>query len=73
MGEQLSREEAQKRVRETREFHVHLAVYVIVMAVLVVVNLLTSPGYLWFIWPLLGWGIGVVLHAASTFRWFRSK
>jgi hypothetical protein len=73
MGEQMSREEAQKRVGETKEFYTHLVVYVVVISALVVANLLASPGYIWFIWPLLGWGLGVLLHGASTFGWFRSK
>jgi len=34
---------------------------------LIVLNLITSPGYLWFIWPMMGWGIGVAAHAAGTF------
>ncbi|MFY7813700.1 MAG: 2TM domain-containing protein [Chryseobacterium taeanense] len=29
--------------------------------------MITSPGYLWFFWPMLGWGIGVAAHAANTF------
>lgn len=27
------------------------------------INLLTSADYLWFVWPLLGWGIGLASHA----------
>jgi hypothetical protein len=35
---------------------------------LLVINLVTSPRYLWFFWVLLGWGIGVVAHAVSVIR-----
>lgn len=42
---------------------IHLAVYAAVNALLIVINLVTTPGYHWFWWPLLGWGIGLGLHA----------
>lgn len=45
-----------------REFLSHLAAYVIVNVFLVVVNLLTSPGTIWFYWVLVGWGIGLAFH-----------
>ena len=48
-------------------FYVHLAVYLFVNALLIAINLLTSAGErLWFQWPLLGWGIGVFVHAIVT-------
>ena len=31
------------------------------------VNLLTSPGYFWAIWSILGWGLGLGFHVAETF------
>jgi hypothetical protein len=34
---------------------------------LVIVNISTSPQYLWFKWPLIGWGIGVISHALGVF------
>jgi hypothetical protein len=48
-------------------FGAHAASYVIVMAFLVVIWLLTSPGgYFWPIWPMLGWGIGLASHGLAT-------
>ena len=72
MDEKVRYEKAAKRAEELKEFYQHLVSYVVVNAFLVVVNLLTSPGYKWFVWPLLGWGIGVALHAAGVFgrTWF---
>ena len=67
MDEQTRYEDAKKRVNEIKEFYQHLLVYVLVNAFLFAVNKLTSPGYNWFIWPLLGWGLGLVLHALSVF------
>jgi len=50
-----------------RGFSIHLAAYLAVNALLVGVNLATSPKYLWFVWPLLGWGVGLLAHAFATF------
>ena len=58
---------AKKAVRVQMAFYIHLTVYALVNAVLVALNLATSPGHLWFQWPLLGWGVGVIAHALVTF------
>ena len=60
-------QEAKKRVAELRGFYRHLSVYVIVNLGLFLINMTTSPETLWFIWPLLGWGIAIVLHALRVF------
>ncbi len=60
-------EHARRRAVAKYQFYSHVAVYVAVMALLVVINLLTSPGTIWFIWPLIGWGLAVALHAARVF------
>jgi hypothetical protein len=58
---------AKQVARAKMAFYVHLAVYLAVNALLVGINLLTSAGHLWFQWPLLGWGIGIFVHAVVTF------
>lgn len=50
---------------EKRSFVIHLASYVLVNAMLTIVDLTSSPGTVWFHWPLLGWGIGLVAHFVS--------
>ena len=59
---------AQKRVEEIKKFYEHLTVYVLVNPIVIVVNLMTSPGYLYFIWSLLGWGMAVILHGLKVFN-----
>ena len=73
MNDPSRREVAHRGVDGTRAFYAHLVVYVAVITALAVINLWRSPEYLWFVWPLAGWGIGVLYHAASTFGWLRSK
>jgi hypothetical protein len=60
-------ETAKERVELKLSFYVHLAVFVLVNALLTVIDLMTSPGELWFYWPLGGWGLGLVLHAFKVF------
>ncbi len=63
-------EQAREHVREMRGFYNHAIQYGVVIFALACVNLLTSPGYLWFLWPALGWGIGIVAHGMSVFELF---
>ena len=48
-------------------FFIHLAVYIVVNVLLIIINISTSPQYLWFKWPLIGWGIGVIFHGIGVF------
>ena len=73
MDEQTRYQEAKDRVEEIKGFYFHLITYIVINAVLVVINLLTSPEYLWFIWPIIGWGVGLVIHAFSVFGNFLGK
>lgn len=66
MDEQAYRS-AQERVRALRGFYSHLVTYVVVNVVFVIINLVTSPGQLWFYWITLFWGIGLVFHAFDVF------
>jgi len=58
---------AKKRVEAKIGFYIHLAVYVGVNILLIIINLSTSPEYIWFKWPLVGWGIGLFFHGMSLF------
>lgn len=65
----LSPEESQALdyVGKLKSFYISLTVYVGVIVSLACVNLLTDPSYLWFLWPALGWGIGIAFKAFSVF------
>jgi len=45
-------------------FWVHATVFVAVNLMLFVIWLVTGAGFPWFLFPLLGWGIGMAVHAA---------
>lgn len=58
---------AKDRVAELKGFYVHLIIYLLVNVIMVFYNLLANPGYYWFVWPLIGWGIGLSVHALGVF------
>lgn len=60
---------AKKKVDEIKGFYGNLVSYVLVNCGLLTINLLTSPKHLWFYWPLLGWGIGVLFHGLKVFNY----
>ena len=49
-----------------RVFLIHLAVYVVGVTVLAVINLMTCPKTLWFVWVLVGWGIAVAAQGLAV-------
>jgi hypothetical protein len=59
--------EARRRVALLKGFYIHLAVYVVVNAILIAINAF-SGGVWWAQWPLIGWGIGLVGHGLAVFR-----
>ena len=62
------RQQAFERVKKRRDFWPHLLVYVMVNSLLVAVWVLTgSDGFFWPIFPIAGWGIGIVMHAWDAF------
>jgi hypothetical protein len=67
MENQEAYQRAKRRAEAKIGFYIHLAVYVGVNILLIIINLSTSPQYIWFKWPLLGWGIGLFFHGMSIF------
>ena len=59
---------AQRRAGAKLAFYKHLAAYALVNIALLALNLATTPGTLWFHWPLLGWGVAIAAHAARVYR-----
>lgn len=49
-----------------KQFYRHLIIYIIVNLMLFVLDVLDGGGW-WFYFPLIGWGILVVIQALRTF------
>ena len=68
MAQQMTLDHYRNTYRDTRRreekggFRVHLLVYLCVIPVLAVVNLIFVPQFLWFFFPLVGWGFGLTMH-----------
>jgi hypothetical protein len=61
-------EQARRIARRKMDFLRHVIIYLLVMAVLAIINnVVAGAGYQWWLWPALGWGIGVVAHFLSAF------
>lgn len=56
--------------RRLKGFRVHLLGYFVVAVLLVAVNLLLTPGTVWFVWPIVGWGGVLAIHAAYAMGLF---
>jgi hypothetical protein len=65
--DQELRKIAIRRVREKRELYMHFASYLVVNTALVTIWAITGAGYPWFVWPLVGWGVGIAFHAFAVF------
>lgn len=70
MENQDAYQSAKKRAEAKLGFYIHLTVYVIVGVLLVAINLSMSSGYIWAMWPLMGWGIGLLFHALGVFVFY---
>jgi sensor histidine kinase YesM len=49
-----------------RGFYKNLFFYLVVISGLIAINLLGSSKKIWFIYPALGWGAGLLIHGASV-------
>ncbi|HUY28639.1 MAG TPA: HAMP domain-containing sensor histidine kinase [Candidatus Binataceae bacterium] len=68
-AERQAYERARRRAAAEAGFYVHLMWYGVVMGFLFFINLLTSPGFQWWLFPAAGWGFGLASHYAAVFGW----
>ncbi len=50
-----------------RSFYLHLAIYLSINSVSAVINIIFTPNFLWVIFPITFWGIGVIWNYISSF------
>ncbi|HYD61297.1 MAG TPA: 2TM domain-containing protein [Noviherbaspirillum sp.] len=58
---------ARRHVERKIGFTIHLAVFLTVNTGLILFNLLVVPNRIWVVWPLFGWGIGLLFHGLAVF------
>lgn len=59
-------QKAKERVEELKGFYGNLTAYLIVIPILAYINL-TTTSFIWFIFPALGWGFGLLMHGLNAF------
>lgn len=64
----LSDNQLHELARKRVDFRAHLVVYFVVITFLWLIWYFTGQGYPWPVWPMAGWGVGVVFHYLFDYR-----
>jgi len=64
----VNQEQQARRENTRRGFRAHLISFLAVNALLIVLNLTTTPREFWAIYPLAGWGLGLFFHKQKISR-----
>jgi len=72
MQENPALERTKKHVKDVRDFYYHLMTFVLVNAMMIIIDLRVDAGggfigLDWAYWMILGWGFGIAGHAISVF------
>ena len=63
---------AKIQVKDMKDFYGNLISYCIVIPVLIFINYRTYWEFKWFLFPMIGWGLGLASHAFSVFGYGKS-
>ena len=61
---------AKERVKAVKDFYSNLIAYCVVIPILVYINYLTVD-FPWVIFPILGWGFGLLMHGLEVYGYNR--
>jgi hypothetical protein len=67
MNQSPAYRDAKRHVERKLGFYIHLTTYLVVNTGFVLFNMLMAPTKIWAIWPVLGWGIGLLFHGLAVF------
>ncbi len=67
-SEEALRERAVKRLKKKRYLAAHALIYCLVNGFIVAIWLFTGHGFFWPIFPIVGWGIGLVMNVWDVYR-----
>ncbi len=60
---EAARKAAEKRIKNRVEFYQHIAAYVVINTMLA----LAFRDQWWIIFPIFGWGLGIIMHGLEVF------
>jgi hypothetical protein len=67
MNQTIDYRDAKRHVERKLGFYIHLSVYLAVNTGLITLNILLASAKPWAVFPLLGWGIGLLFHGLAVF------
>jgi len=70
-SEESLRKIAEQKINYKYSVMIHLAVFCLVNALLLFINMISSTEYYWVLFPVLGWNVGLVLHIVSYILYAR--
>ncbi len=59
---------AKEKVEKLKGFYIHLTIYLIFVPFFIFLNV-RSTSFPWALFPIGGWGLGVLGHATEVFGW----
>jgi len=71
--------EATKRVKVKKKFYKELAMFVVMSLFLLFINVFSSPYYLWALWAIVPWGVGLLIKgikiasSSKTSQWEQNE
>jgi signal transduction histidine kinase len=68
-AERAAYERARRRAAREAGFYAHLLWYGLVIGSCLILNELVSPGFQWWIFAAIGWGIGLASHFGAVYGW----
>jgi len=54
--------------RKKVDFRIHFVVYCVTIGALWIIWFATGSSYMWPVWPMIGWGIGLVFHYLFDYK-----
>ena len=66
-SENMAYDRAKVQVEKMKSFYGNLMAYCTVIPILIFVNLTTDSNHIWFYWPMIGWGFGLLFHGLGVF------
>ncbi|MFT5437051.1 MAG: sensor histidine kinase YesM [Ulvibacter sp.] len=60
---------AKEQVEKMKGFYIHATIYFIFVPIFIWLNFQSNAGFPWAVFPIGGWGFGVLGHAAETFNY----
>lgn len=61
----MNENQVREHVHKLRRFYTDVLIYAVVNIGLILIWLISGGGYFWPIWVIIGWGIGLGIHAFS--------